>query len=432
MAYNIKNYNISTLNGLIDNTPTTGYITINNSIQIPATPYQTGTSFDNSKAAILIKDNGSNGFGTFYSITSNTNSGVPELYFNGNVFITTANLLNEFETIAANYPIDFSNIMITGGYANFENIAYPNSNIGELGTGFRYSSNGTMQFRNADTSWIDLVDITKHDQFSELIDVDVYTNPLMDNQYIIYNATSNLFVNANLAILNDTHPILGGNLSSNGYNVIMNTANLSFIDSHNNTVLQLQSATTYDNIGTYVKIENDDMGTAPIITVDGLVNADIGITLSSKGTGNINLNAYEGQILMNSDAVNVSGYIINSIYRTSTYNIYTGGYIPSTTTNIPISSDTVLFDFNMYSTTGTYFANVGAGFDGQKLNLIFNNSNTNGGIDVLIDFGSESLISGTGNAQGMHFDTSGQSAMLIYLDNDINKWQILNTGGGIF
>jgi hypothetical protein len=429
MSLNIANRNLSTINGLTDDTLTSGYITINNTIKIPSTPIQTGNTLDNSTAAIFLKDNSSNGFGTFYPISTSNSSGIPELFFNGNVFITTANLLNEFETITANYPVDFSNIMINGGYTNFQNSAYPNSNIGDLGTGFRYSVNGTMQFRNFNTGWIDLVDITKHDQFAELIDVDVHTNPLQNNQYIIYNSTSNLFVNANLAILNDTQPMLGGDLAVNGHNMLMNTGNLSIIDINNNKVLELRSKSTYDNIGTYVRIENNDVGSGPIVTVDGLVDADIGLTLQSKGTGNINLNATEGHILLNSDSINVSGYTVNSIYRTS---YQPGGYQPSTVTNVPISSDTILFNFDNTSTVGTYWANVSVGVDGQKLNLIYNNSNISGGVDVLVDFGNEGLITGGGFAQGIHFDTSGQSSTLIYLDADINKWQILNTGGGIF
>ena len=41
-----------------------------------------------------------------------------------------------------------------------------------------------IQFKNYGEDWIDLVDILQHDQFRELKDVDVYTNPLINNQYI--------------------------------------------------------------------------------------------------------------------------------------------------------------------------------------------------------------------------------------------------------
>ena len=66
-----------------------------------------------------------------------------------------------------------------------------------------------------------------------------------------------------------------------------------------------------------------------------------------------------------------------------------------------------------------------------RLNLIFNNAGINS-IDVNVDFGYQGLLCGTGLATGIHFDTTGQSSMLIYLGDSINKWQILNTGGGIY
>ena len=45
-----------------------------------------------------------------------------------------------------------------------------------------------------------------------------------------------------------------------------------------------------------------------------------------------------------------------------------------------------------------------------------------------MDFESNNLISGSGYAQILKFNTLGQSASLIYLGNPINKWQILNSG----
>ena len=70
-----------------------------------------------------------------------------------------------------------------------------------------------IQFKNDDAhGWINLVDILHYDEFKELFDVDVQTNPLLNNQYITYNSTSTKFVNSNLAISNDANPILSNNL----------------------------------------------------------------------------------------------------------------------------------------------------------------------------------------------------------------------------
>ena len=62
-----------------------------------------------------------------------------------------------------------------------------------------------------------MVDITKHDQFSELIDVDVLTNPLQNNQYITYNSNNQKYVNTTLPIVNDPNPTLGGDLKIGDY-----------------------------------------------------------------------------------------------------------------------------------------------------------------------------------------------------------------------
>lgn len=427
MSQNIQNFNISTLNGLTNPIDSRNLITINNSIKIPHTSLSTSNATDNSNAGILMKDRNSTGYGTFYYLDISSITGLPELYFNSNIIITNANLLYEFESISALYPVDFSNIVVNGGYINFTNGSIPNSNVGPDGVGLRYSSNNTVQFRNEDTDWIDLVDITKHDQFSELVDVDVYSNPLQNNQYIIYNAVSNLFVNANLAIINDKAPYLGGDLNLNGYDIFMGGTTSNVTDHFNVNVISLISDTTYTNIGNYLEIHNADSGNNPTITVNGLIDPDIGLNINAKGTGDITLNSDLGDIIINSNTVNISGNMINSIYRTSHK---VGGYLPGVTWNIPISSDTILFNFNNSNTAGTYWANVGVGIDGQKLNLIFHNSGTNL-IDVLVNFGTDNLLCGTGNATGMRFDTNGQSSMLIYLDDDVTKWQILNTGASI-
>jgi hypothetical protein len=115
----------------------------------------------------------------------------------------------------------------------------------------------------------------------------------------------------------------------------------------------------------------------------------------------------------------------NSIYRTSTK---VGGYYPdSTPWTIPISSDTILFDFDASNTAGSYWANVGAGIEGQKLNLIMNCIGISN-VMVWVNFGTNGLGTGNDLATKMKFNRSGQGASLIYLAEPQNIWQILNTG----
>lgn len=430
---NASNFNIATINNNYQSLDTLSNITINNTIKITKSAYQTNSASNNSYAAILLKDVNSSGQGAFYPLKVDSNSySTPYLYFNSNIIIDSSNLLNELETILASYPLETSNIIITGGYINFWNGTIPNSNVGTSGVGLRYSSNNTVQFKNYNTDWIDLEDITKHDEFRELIDVDVYSNPLQNNQYIIYNATSNLFVNANLAIINDTSPTLGGNLAigTNSLYFGTNPTNLYYrnpISGITNPLIQLQNNTSFTGVSNYLQLANADNSYNPMISAQG-ISTDIGVNINTKGAGDITLNATSGNIYNNADSLVVSGFVQNSIYRTSTKS---GGYTPSTTWNIPITNDIILFDFSNSAEGGTYWANVGAGIDGQKLNLIFNNKSSNV-VSVLADFGTNGILVGTGYSNGLVFETTGQSTSLVYLGDGIDAWQVLNTGSGIF
>jgi hypothetical protein len=431
MTSNQTNINVSTINVLKDVNNVLSNVTINNTIKIPYSALNTFSSQDNSNACILMKDVNSNGAGNFYPLKVNSlEYTIPYLYFNNNVLIDESNLLSELENILINYPLDTSNIIITGGYINFFNGTIPNTNQGPTGVGLRYSSNNTVQFKNYNTDWIDLVDIVNHDQFSELIDVDVYSNPLQNNQYITYNATSNLFVNSNLAIINDLNPTLANDLIASNHSIVFstNTSNIIFDNTTvRNPYISLVNNTTTTGITNYLELNNAATGNNPSIICKGS-DTDISLDITTKGSGDINLNASYSNIYTNSDILVISGYVKNSIYRTSTK---VGGYLPSTTWNIPINTDNIVFDFVNSSQTGTYWANVSAGIDGQKLNLIFNNKSSNT-IAVLADFGTNGLIVGTGYSNGLIFETTGQSTSLIYLGDGIDAWQVLNTGSSVF
>lgn len=432
MTTNQTNINVSTINALKDLNNVLSNVTINNTIKIPYSATNTFNVQDNSNACILLKDINSNGAGTFYPLKVNSleYSPTPYLYFNNNVIIDESNLLSELENILINYPLDTSNIIITGGYINFFNGTIPNTNQGPTGVGLRYSSNNTVQFKNYNTGWIDLADITTHDQFSELIDVDVYSNPLQNNQYITYNATSNLFVNSNLAIINDSNPTLANDLIASNHSIVFstNTSNIIFDNTTvRNPYMSLVNNTTTTGIANYLELNNAGTGYEPSIICKGS-DTNVGLDITTKGSGDINLNASLGNIYTNSDSLVVGGYVKNSIYRTSTK---VGGYLPATTWNIPLNTDNILFDFVNSSQTGTYWSNVSVGLDGQKLNLIFNNNGSNV-ISVLADFGTNGLLVGTGYSNGLIFETTGQSTSLIYLGDGIDAWQVLNTGSGVF
>uniref|UniRef100_A0A6C0EYS5 Uncharacterized protein n=1 Tax=viral metagenome TaxID=1070528 RepID=A0A6C0EYS5_9ZZZZ len=432
------NLNIQTINGIADTSNPLTSITINNSIQIPKSASSTNNAADNTNAGILIKDVNSTDQGHFYNLNVNSlHTTVPSLYFNNDLLISSTNLYSELEYILVNEHrvLETSNIIVHNGYINFQNSMSNVAVQGSNGVGIRYSSNNTVQFKNYNTGWIDLVDIVFHDQFKELVDVDVHTNPLINNQYITYNATSNLFVNSNLAIVNDFSPSLGGDLNVGNNSLQFGSNQAIFVDNiKNNNLLVLKDHTTI--IGGYQYIEIGNSGglfpfEIPSIIAKNSSSTDSSLAITASGIGNINLNAEQGIIYAESDSLQIRGFVKNSIFRTS--NIV-GGYNPETTYIMPLNSDTILFDFSNNSVEGTYYANVGAGIDGQKLNLIFSNTGSNV-ITLLADFvslGGNGVITGTGYTNGLNFLTGGQCSSLIYLGESINAWQILNTGSYVF
>ena len=455
------NMNVSTINNLSNSNDALSKITINNSIIIPKSAELTNNNNDNRNAGLLLKDINSIGSGNFYrlNVSSMTNDS-PVLYFNNNPIIDISNILSELEEILKYHTLETSNIFVSGGYINFTNGSNPNTNQGETGVGLRYNSNNMIQFKNYGGEWTDLIDILQHDQFSELKDVDVYTHPLQNNQYITYNATNQKFVNTTLAIKNDPNPILGGDLNIGDYL-------LRFSDEYNrivynyggiidNNLLVLKNNTTMTNDYSYIEIGNADITGElnPTISAKSTYNIDVGININALNAGNILLNAIQGNvnvnathlIISNNLVVNdslivnsniavknatVSGYSVSSIYRTSNK---PGGFNPgpSNTWNAPLLSDTILFNFSNSSTSGTYYTNVSAGIDGQKLNLVFNNSNVSNFIEVNVFFGANKVLVGSGFASTLKFDTSGQASSLMYLADSIQCWQALNTGAGLF
>ena len=271
------------------------------------------------------------------------------------------------------------------------------------------------------------------------------TNPLLNNQYIIYNSTTEKFVNANLSIANDTNPILAGDLTIGDYLI-------KFGDTENrlvynaggiidNNLIVLKNNSSLTNNYSYLEINNADITgivNPAIIAKSTYEDSNVGIELTTLNSGDINLNAMTGNVnvnathlIINGDSITsnmyINGFTKNSIYRTSNKQ---GGYVPATYWDVPLTTDTILFNFNNISSNGSYYANVGVGVDGQKLNLIFNSTSTN--INVNVFFGANKLIVGSGFANGLTFNTSGQSSSLIYLAEDIDAWQALNTGSSIF
>ena len=435
MAYDFSNFSTITINGLTGNNYLSNVI-VNNSIRVPLTKDRSNLNSDHANAAIYLKDTASDyGEGIFYKIYNSNSSGTPSLYFNSQLVIDRGNLLAELEDILQDYTLDTSNIVVTGGYINFYNGTPSNTNQGPGGVGIRYSSNGTVQFRNYNMpEWYDMSLVATKNYFRYLNDVDVFSSPLQNNQYIIYDSGSNLFVNADLSIINDTNPTLGGDLDIGNYLIQSSATDTRIVYNSggivNNNLLVLENTTATTNDCNYLQISNND-GTNPVsLTAMGMTSSNVGLDINTSGIADMTLNASLGNVNVNSDSLVISGTMRNSIYRTSTK---PGGYLPATTWNIPINTDTILFDFSNTTVAGTYWANVAAGLDGQKLNLIYN-SKTSNTVSVLANFGNggNGLVVGTGYTTGLEFKTTGQSVSLVYVGDGIDAWHLLNAGAAVF
>ena len=350
------NYNLSTINYLSDINDGLSNITINNSIKIPKSANTTNNTNDNINAGILLKDINSIGIGKFYRL--NVNSSIndnPVLYFNNYPVIDTTNLLAELEYILQFQPLELSNLIVNDGYINFTNGSNPNHNQGESGVGIRYNEDNMVQFKNYNTDWIDLVDILQHDEFKELKDVDVYTNPLQNNHYIIYNSSNQKFVNAQLDISNDPNPTIGGDLDMRDYLIRFSSEESRIVYNSNgiinNNLLVLKNNTTMTNDCNYIEINNADItgNTNVSIIARSTYDMSVGIDIDVAGIGDINLNATQSNVNVNAthlivsgslvvDSVDITGITKSSIFRTSTK---PGGYLPFEYWDIPIDTDTI-------------------------------------------------------------------------------------------
>ena len=79
-----------------------------------------------------------------------------------------------------------------------------------------------------------------------------------------------------------------------------------------------------------------------------------------------------------------------------------------------------------------YFHANSGGQTGEMMHILYYNANVSGSANI--DFNTTNLYSGTGANRYLEFDTPGQSATLIWIDNasaTIAGWRIINTGGAV-
>jgi len=227
-----------------------------------------GTYYYNGN--ISIRDSGTDN--TFIPIHCKDGT----FYFNTEQIITDNTLVSELNN--AYYPVEgstkltASNIAILGQPINGD-YGYINMTTaqGESGVGIRYNSTNTMiEFKNnASGGW----QVLESNDLNELNDVNILN--LEENQFLQYNSTTSKWNN-----ITDIH--LPGTLALGG-NLIVGSN--SIVDSGQNKLIGFSSNASPVN---YIIIKNADTGLSPLLYSEG-TDTNVGITLKSKGTGDIKL-----------------------------------------------------------------------------------------------------------------------------------------------
>jgi hypothetical protein len=143
---------------------------------------------------------------------------------------------------------------------------------------------------------------------------------------------------------------------------------------------------------------------------------EIAYDASYNGTSNIDLT--------NVNAVSVSAETITlseSLFLGSiTYEDASLSQVSGTPTQITLNTPVILFDIS--NNSNNYYTDISnQGQSGQTLDIFME---TNGGT-VKVDFGTNKLVTGGGTFRYLTFNSTGQSASLIYVGS---KWRIRNSG----
>ena len=217
---------------------------------------------------------------------------------------------------------------------------------------------------------------------------------------------------------------IGGTLTAGSNNIKFDDS-AGIIDSNNNELLNFTKVASAEN---YINIKNAADGNDPIISAVG-DDTNVGLVLQVKGTESVVVQSDSGSVTLDVNGnLDVNGIHLDSVLTTDHTTITsTNSGSPD---SLSISADTVVFNISGHGNTNTYYGSIGNGSgtasSGQKLNLIFENSNEK----LRIDFGSNKLGTGGGLAQYLTFTTSGQSASKKRLQT-LARWQILNTGATV-
>ena len=310
-------------------------------------------------------------------------------------------------------------------------------------------------FRNANTSIQSSVDSKLNIFALSNISLEAPTVHISDTLRIAENGTGlrmtnvgafdndsgdfRIFATSNLKLCANGDTNVGLSIDSSAYNVaihndlIPNTADGSSIGSATNEWSDLYLAD-----GAVINLGNDQDVTLTHIADTGVrINDDKKLQLRdntanvySSVAGQLDLQA-TNEIKLTSTRSNING---ETVYGVNTFTA--GGATDGFRVEIKSSTNYNSVKSIIQSTSSDdsihYFNANSGGQTGEMMHILYYNANVSGSANI--DFNTTNLYSGTGANRYLEFDTPGQSATLIWIDNasaTISGWRIINTGGAV-
>lgn len=384
-------------------------VVINDTIKV-----YNSTDLNTTNVSIGLRDKiGMTNFNNLYSSGNDLYFGVPD---SESVLITGDNIISEVNN--AFYPTGTSNLTVS----NISILGQTPDNPDDYGH-INFVSNGSVAIRYDPDSGEIQAKSGNNDTFTNIKGIDADITSAADNQVIQYNSSTSKWEN-------ETNMTMAGYITMGSNDIRLSDNSGGLADGSGNKFVAFLTDTTPVN---YFRVNNADTTVSPILeTVGG--DDNVGMTLKSKGTGDILLDATNGDTMITTSNISLNASTnvdLNGYISSSVYSVPTGSWTSGSGNAISLSITTDIVVLNMTGKSdGVYFINIGTGINGQHLHIIYSRDD-NSNVDVHVQFASNTLYTGGGYATKIKFTQTGQSASLVYITESINVWAIKNTGAEI-
>lgn len=240
---------------------------------------------------------------------------------------------------------------------------------------------------------------------------------VLGNLVVLNNSLIELFKINNLTGSLESNTSVTSNSSTTGAIVLRNNGGLGVGGNVNiaqrltvNGISTINNSTNSNTFNDGSLVVTGGVGIAKDLNIGGSLN----LTSNLDVTGRTLLDGFtsiNNKFLLGIDIFNDSTILITDLWNGS--NTATNKHLLLSTGN------------SLFSSSGNYD-------NGLMLNLFFTNTNN---ATANIDFGLSKLYCGSGTARYLVFNQTGQSASLVYIDDQVSGtsgWRIINTGGQIY